>query len=61
MERRKNAWPEITCILSDSMVEELMLALRVGREKLLRLDGMTETAQTTASNHSSAHPSLANW
>jgi len=43
------------------MVEELMLALRVGREKLPRLDGMTETAQTTASNHSSAHPSLANW
>ena len=33
------------------MVEELMLALRVGREKLPRLDGMTETAQTTASKH----------
>ncbi len=49
MERRKNAWPEIAYTLSDSTVGELMLALTVGKEKLMRLDGMTETAQTTAS------------
>jgi len=33
MESRKNAWPEIAYILSDSTVGELMLALTVGKGK----------------------------
>jgi len=49
MESRKNAWPGIAYILSNSTVGELMLALTVEKEKLQRLEGMTKLLRQRAS------------